>query len=42
LNDADLARRMGEDARRRIRAHFSLDRHISVLQRVLDDSRSSH
>jgi colanic acid/amylovoran biosynthesis glycosyltransferase len=42
LNDADLARRMGKDARQRIRAHFSLDRHISVLQRVLDDARSSH
>lgn len=35
LNSEDLAREMGSNGKERIREHFSLDRHISVLQEIL-------
>jgi glycosyltransferase involved in cell wall biosynthesis len=41
LEDRNLSRQMGMAARQRIRQHFSLDRHIGLLQKVLDDARSA-
>jgi glycosyltransferase involved in cell wall biosynthesis len=42
INDAELARRMGKAARERIRRYFSLDRHISCLNQILDDARHTN
>jgi glycosyltransferase involved in cell wall biosynthesis len=39
INDSALARTMGENARQRVRQHFSLDRHITSLNQVLEDAR---
>lgn len=39
LSDRALCEKMGSAARARIRKHFSMERHISCLQQVMDDAR---
>jgi len=41
VTDAALASRMGSAAREHIQTHFSLERHIGVLQNVIDEARRS-
>lgn len=37
-NDADKARQMGQEARKRIRENFSLERHLNALEKVMFDA----
>jgi glycosyltransferase involved in cell wall biosynthesis len=39
LANPALCRKMGSQARNRIRDHFSIDRHVGRLQEILDDAR---
>jgi glycosyltransferase involved in cell wall biosynthesis len=40
VQNPELSRNMGEKARNHIRDHYSMERHIGVLQQVVDDSRT--
>jgi glycosyltransferase involved in cell wall biosynthesis len=40
VSNRELCQSMGAEARERIRRHFSIESHISRLQRVIDDART--
>lgn len=41
VEDEELCRRMGENARRHIKSNYSIERHIGLLQQAIDGARAS-